>query len=209
MDILIAKYHLHPVIDHFTIALCSIGVLADILGYLVGATIGGRCPRARELSESLNKAALVLLIPGAVSAILSRLTGESEAERIWDSISPAAQQILLSDGRGWFLSHAVLGTLLMYALLAVAIWRLLLERSPMVARTRSGYCVIAVVILELTICRLVLNNSSSSPHHSGRWATHELLFLRTIKFTGDKDSITLTPENDAYAIRALSDEILV
>jgi uncharacterized membrane protein len=49
--------------------------------------------------------------------------------------------------RRWFLSHAVLGTLLMYALLALAIWRLLLERSAMVARTRSGYCVIAVVIL--------------------------------------------------------------
>jgi uncharacterized membrane protein len=52
MDILIAKYHLHPVIDHFTIALCSVGVLADILGYLVGATIGGRSPRARKLSEA-------------------------------------------------------------------------------------------------------------------------------------------------------------
>lgn len=148
MDIFVAKYHLHPIIDHFTIALCSAGVLADILSYVVGATIGRRSARARGLSERLSGAALVLLIPGAVSAVLSRLTGESEAVRVWDSISPAAQQILLSDaGRGWFLSHAVLGTYLMYALLALAIWRVLLEASATIARTRSGYWLTAVLVL--------------------------------------------------------------
>ncbi|MBV8774778.1 MAG: DUF2231 domain-containing protein [Deltaproteobacteria bacterium] len=148
MDMFIAKYHLHPIIDHFTIALCSAGVLVDILGYFVGATIARRSARAWELGERLSRAALVLLIPGAISAVLSRLTGEREAERVWDSISAAAQQILLSDaGRGWFLSHAVLGTYLMYALLALAIWRMLLEASATIARTRSGYALTAVLVL--------------------------------------------------------------
>ena len=35
----------------------------------------------------------------------------------------------------------------MYALLAVAIWRVLIEKSATIARTRSGYWVIAVVVL--------------------------------------------------------------
>jgi hypothetical protein len=39
----------------------------------------------------LRGVALVLLIPGAISAIFSRLTGELEAERLWDTISPAAR----------------------------------------------------------------------------------------------------------------------
>jgi uncharacterized membrane protein len=88
-----------------------------------------------------------LLIPGAVFAMLSRLTGESEAERVWDSISPAAQQILLSDGRGWFLSHAVLGTYLMYAVSALAIWRVLLEVWTRIARTQSAYLLVATLVL--------------------------------------------------------------
>jgi uncharacterized membrane protein len=35
MDTVIAKYHLHPIIDHFTIALLALGVLADVVGYVL------------------------------------------------------------------------------------------------------------------------------------------------------------------------------
>jgi uncharacterized membrane protein len=148
MNILIAKYHLHPIVDHFTIALCVVGVLADVIAYVVGAISTDRNTNARKLSERLSKTAIVLLVPGAVSAILSHLTGESEAERVWDSISAAAQQILLSDtGSQWFLSHAVLGTYLMYAISAIAIWRLLIELSSRIARTQAAYLVLAVAVL--------------------------------------------------------------
>jgi uncharacterized membrane protein len=37
MDTMISKYHLHPIIGHFTIALLSMGVLADIIGSLIAA----------------------------------------------------------------------------------------------------------------------------------------------------------------------------
>jgi uncharacterized membrane protein len=148
METLIAKYHLHPIIDHFTIALLGIGVLADVAGYAIAWLFGNRSSRAMRFADRLSGAALVLLIPGAISAILSRLTGESEAERVWDAISPAAQQILLSDtGSATFLSHAVLGTYLMYAFIALGTWRVLLEVQKQLKRTRLVYLVVAMVAL--------------------------------------------------------------
>ena len=148
MEILIAKYHLHPIIDHFTIALLAVGVLADVIGYLIATVCGNRSPRTKGLADRLSGAALVLLIPGALSAILSRLTGESEAERVWDTLSPAAQQILFSgSGSARFLSHAVLGTYLMYAFGALAAWRVLLEIWMKLRRTQLVYLVVAMFAL--------------------------------------------------------------
>lgn len=90
----------------------------------------------------------MLLIPGAISAIFSRLTGEIEAERLWDTISPAAQEILFSDtDPEAFLSHAVLGTYLMYAFVALAAWRVLLEIWTKLKRTQLVYLVVAMVAL--------------------------------------------------------------
>jgi uncharacterized membrane protein len=148
MEILIAKYHLHPIIDHFTIALLATGVLVDVVGYIIALLFRDGSPRISGLAERLNRSALVLLIPGAISAILSRLTGESEAERVWDSMSPAAQQILFADtGSARFLSHAVLGTYLMYAFVALAAWRVLLEIWTKLKRTQLVYLAIAMIAL--------------------------------------------------------------
>jgi uncharacterized membrane protein len=148
MEILIAKYHLHPIIDHFTIALLAMGVLADAVGYVIGMLFDNRSPRTKGLGNQLSGTALVLLIPGAISAIFSRLTGESEAERVWDTIAPAAQQILFSDtGSARFLSHAVLGTYLMYAFVALAAWRVLLEIWTKLKRTQLVYLAVSMLVL--------------------------------------------------------------
>jgi uncharacterized membrane protein len=148
MDIVIAKYHLHPIVDHFTIGLLAIGILTDIIGYLVKLLFGNASPRATELASRLCATAPVLLIPGAISAILSRFTGESEAERVWDTISPAAQRLLFSDsGFHRFLSHAVLGTYLMYAFSALAAWRLMVEIWPRLLRAQLVYFGVATVAL--------------------------------------------------------------
>ena len=45
MDTVIAKYHLHPIIDHFTIALLAMGVLADVVGYVIATLFRNRSPR--------------------------------------------------------------------------------------------------------------------------------------------------------------------
>jgi uncharacterized membrane protein len=148
MDTVIAKYHLHPIIDHFTIALLALGVLADVVGYVIATLFRNRSPRTIALADRLSGAAIVLLVPGAISVVFSRLTGESEAERVWDTISPAAQQVLFSDtGVTPFLSHAVLGTYLMYAFIALAAWRLLLEIWSQMKRTQLIYLLAAMVAL--------------------------------------------------------------
>ena len=148
MDTLIAKYHLHPIVDHFTIALLAFGVLADIAGCVIAMLFGNRSTRLKELSDRLRGAALVLIIPGAISAILSQFTGESQAERLWDTMSPAAQGILYSDtGSAAYLSHAVLGTYLMYVFVPLAVWRVLLEMWPGVRRTQLAYLGVAMLAL--------------------------------------------------------------
>jgi uncharacterized membrane protein len=148
MEMLIAKYHLHPIIDHFTIALLGVGVLADVVGYLLAALFCNRSPRLKGLGDRLSGAALVLLIPGTISSILSRLTGESEAERVWDTISPAAQQVLFSDsGSAMFLSHAILGTYLMYVFVALTACRVLLEIWTRLKPMQVVYSVVALVAL--------------------------------------------------------------
>jgi uncharacterized membrane protein len=146
METLIANYHLHPIIDHFTIALLGVGVLADVAGYLIAIMFNNRSARIKCLGDRLRGAALVLLIPGAISAVLSRFTGESEAERVWDTISPAAQAILFSDaGSARFLSHAVLGTYLMYTFVTLAIWRALLEIWTRLRYTQAVYLIVAIL----------------------------------------------------------------
>jgi len=144
---MIAKYHLHPIIDHFTIALLATGVIIDVVGYII-ALFFSKSPTMQSLAERLRGAVLILLVPGALSAILSRLTGEREAERVWETISPAAQQILLSDsGSARLLSHAVLGTYLMYVFLVLAAWRTLLETWTRLKQTQVVYLGIAMIAL--------------------------------------------------------------
>jgi uncharacterized membrane protein len=160
MEILIAKYHLHPIIDHFTIALLAMGVLADVVGYVIG--IDTRSSRAKGLGDRLSGAALVLLIPGAISAIFSRFTGEREAERVRDTIAPDAQPILFSDtGSARFLSHAVLGTYLMYAFVVLAGWRVFLEIWTTLKRTRLVYLTVAIVALSALLYQGKTGENSS------------------------------------------------
>jgi uncharacterized membrane protein len=171
MDTLIQTYHLHPIVDHFTIALLATGILADNVGYLVNSLLGHWSPHVRSLADRLSATAPVLLIPGAVSAILSRFTGESEAERVWDKISPSAQHILFSDtGFTSFLSHAVLGTYLMYVFVALAAWRLLVEILPKLKRLQPAYLAVAMIALCALLYQgktggeLVFNHGAGTAH---------------------------------------------
>jgi uncharacterized membrane protein len=168
MNIVIAKYHLHPIVDHFTIALLAIGILADVVGYLINSLFGMASPRARSLASRLCATAPVLLIPGAMSAILSKITGESEAERVWDTISPAAQRILLSDtGFQRFLSHAVLGTYLMYAFSALAAWRLMVEVWPRLKSAQLVYFGVASVALSALLYQATTGGELVYNHGAG------------------------------------------
>jgi uncharacterized membrane protein len=143
---LVSTYHLHPIVDHFTIALLAFGIAAEILAAAAILLSRGRPGFVSLLSQKLRATSLMLMIGGAAASVLSYFTGDAEADRLWDTMSPAAQQILSSsNGGSAYLSHAVLGQYLMYAFLVLAAWRVMLELSRRVERTRIAFLLLAVV----------------------------------------------------------------
>jgi uncharacterized membrane protein len=109
-DHLVSEYHLHPIVDHFTIALLAVGVAAELLAAAAILISRGGTSWLSVLCQNLRSTSLLLMVGGASAAVLSYFSGDIEADRLWDSMSPAAQQILLStEGAGQYLSHAVLG----------------------------------------------------------------------------------------------------
>ena len=144
---LVSTYHLHPVVDHFTIALLTFGIAAEILSSATVLISRGRRGRFAVWGEKLRSTSLLLMIAGAIGSVLSYFSGDAEADRLWDTMSPAAQQILSSSngGASAYLSHAVLGQYLMYAFLILAAWRVMLEWSSRLERTRIAFLAVAIV----------------------------------------------------------------
>ena len=143
---LVSTYHLHPIVDHFTIALLAFGIAAEILAAAAILLSRGQSGFASVIGQKLRATSLMLMIGGAAAAVLSYFTGDAEADRLWDTMTPAAQQILSSSNGGpAYLSHAVLGQYLMYAFLVLAAWRVMLELSRRIERTRIAFLLVAVV----------------------------------------------------------------
>ena len=143
---LVRTYHLHPIVDHFTIALLTVGIAAEILAAAAILLSRGGEGFVSVWGHKLRSTSLLLMIGGAAASVLSYLTGDTEADRLWDTMSPAAQQILSpSNGAPDYLSHAVLGHYLMYAFLILAAWRVMLELSSPLERTRIAFLIVAMV----------------------------------------------------------------
>src|SRR5580698_7120234 len=142
---LVSTYHLHPIVDHFTIALLTFGIAAEILSAAAILLSGGESLLS-VWCHKLRSTGLSLMIVGAAAAVLSYFTGDAEADRLWDTMTPAAQQILSpSNGAPDYLSHAVLGHYLMYAFLILAAWRVMLELSSRLRRTRIAFLIAGIV----------------------------------------------------------------
>ena len=142
----VSTYHLHPIVDHFTIALLTFGIAAEIVSAAAILISRGSAGFASTWGMKLRSTSLLLMIAGAGASVLSYFTGDAEADRLWDTMSPAAQQILAaSNGGPDYLSHAVLGHYLMYAFLILAAWRVMLELSSRLERTRVAFLVVAIV----------------------------------------------------------------
>jgi len=142
---LVSTDHLHPIVDHFTIALLTFGIAAEILSAAAILLSRGRASFVSVWGQKLRSTSLLLMIGGAAASVLSYFTGDAEADRLWDTMSPAAQQILLSSNGPDYLSHAVLGQRLMYAFLILAAWRVMLELSSSLQRTRIAFLIAAMV----------------------------------------------------------------
>jgi uncharacterized membrane protein len=144
---LVSTYHLHPIVDHFTIALLTFGIAAEILSAAAILLSRGRAGFLSASGLKLRSTSLLLMIAGAAASVMSYLSGDAEADRLWDTMSPAAQQILASSSGGAsdYLSHAVLGHYLMYTFLILAAWRVMLELSRRLERTRIAFLIAAMV----------------------------------------------------------------
>jgi uncharacterized membrane protein len=142
---LVKTYHLHPIVDHFTIALLTFGVAAELLSAAAILLSRGRVDCLSSWGQKLRSTSLLLMIGGAAASVLSYFTGDAEADRLWDTLSPAAQRILLSSNGPDYLSHAVLGQRLMYAFLILAVWRVMLELSSRLQRIRVVFLFVAMV----------------------------------------------------------------
>src|SRR6266852_9728256 len=93
---LVSTYHLHPIVDHFTIALLTFGIAAEILSAAAILLSRDRSDFVSDWSVKLRNTSLLLMIGGAAAGVLSYFSGDAEADRLWDTMSPAAQQILSS-----------------------------------------------------------------------------------------------------------------
>jgi uncharacterized membrane protein len=110
-----STYHLHPIVDHFTIALLTFGIAAEILAAAAILLSRGRLGVLSAWTQKLRNTSLTLMIGGAAASVLSYFSGDAEADRLWDTMSPAAQEILSPSNAPGYLSHAALGHYLMYA----------------------------------------------------------------------------------------------
>ena len=141
-----SAYHLHPIVDHFTIALLASGIAAEVLAGAAILLSRSQSDRLSLWSQNLAGTSLLLMIGGATAAVVSYLTSDPEADRLWDSMFPAAQHILASsDGAGRYLSHAVLRQYLMYSFLLLAAWRVMIEFSARLSRWRVAYLMVAAL----------------------------------------------------------------
>jgi uncharacterized membrane protein len=123
----IQKWHIHPAIDHFTVALLIVAVAADLIASMFSTRLW------------LRYAALALMIAGTAAAWGSNLTGGWEADRIWDAVKAVG-----GPGYAVVQRHAWLGDWLPWVFLVLAVWRIGVQLFGFIAGTRSLYLLVAV-----------------------------------------------------------------
>ena len=118
-------YQLHPVVDHFSVALLFTAVLID----LVASSAPNRI--------WLRYTAVLLMILGALAAGGSYLTGDVEADRIWDALGPPAKEVLKR--------HAQLGEYLAIGFGVLAVFRIVIQAFGFMAGSRPIYLIVALL----------------------------------------------------------------
>jgi uncharacterized membrane protein len=120
-------YQLHPVADHFSMALLIVAVLIDLIASSAPNRIW------------LRYTALLLMILGAIAAGASYFTGDMEADRIWNALGQPAKDVL---GR-----HAKLGEYLAIGFGVLAVWRILIQAFGFMAGSRAIYLIVALAAI--------------------------------------------------------------
>jgi uncharacterized membrane protein len=124
----IQKWHIHPAVDHFTVAILIVAVLADLFASMFSTRLW------------LRYAALALMVAGTAAAWGSNVTGGWEADRVWKTVQAAggpAYDILHR--------HAQLGDWLPWVFLVLAVWRIGIQLFGFMAGMRGLYLLFAVL----------------------------------------------------------------
>src|SRR5271156_3199829 len=118
-------YQLHPVVDHFSVALLFVAVLIDLF--------------ASPTRLWLRYTAVLLMILGALAAGGSYLTGSMEADRIWNALGQPAREVLNR--------HAQLGEYLAIGFGVLAVLRLMIQAFGFMAGLRPIYLIVAILAI--------------------------------------------------------------
>ena len=121
----IKAWQLHPVVDHFTVALIIVAILVDLVASII------------QTRMWLRYSALTIMILGTAAAWGSYLTGGWEAGRVWDNVKGPALDVLKR--------HAWLGDWLPWVFLVLAVWRIGIQFVAFITGTRPIYLMVAVV----------------------------------------------------------------
>lgn len=124
---ILQPYQLHPVADHFSVALLFVAVLIDLVASMSPTRIW------------LRYTALTLMILGALAAGASFATGDMEADRIWNALGQPARDVLHR--------HAQLGQYLAITFGVLAIWRIMIQAFGFMAGSRAIYLIVAILAI--------------------------------------------------------------
>jgi uncharacterized membrane protein len=122
---LLVRWHIHPIVDHFTIALLVVALLTDIVASILAERLW------------LRYMALTLMVLGAISAATSWFTGGGEAHATIKYLDPAGRAVLHI--------HSQLGNALMVTFAVLALWRILIQALSFMARTRQVYLALTLL----------------------------------------------------------------
>ena len=120
-------YQLHPVVDHFSVALIFVAVLIDLFASMAPTRLW------------LRYTAATLMVLGAIAAGGSFFTGDMEADRIWNALGQPAKDVLKT--------HAQLGTYLAITFGVLAVWRLMIQSLGFMAGSRGIYLIVALAAI--------------------------------------------------------------
>jgi hypothetical protein len=80
---MVRTYHLHPIVDHFTIALLTFGIAAELLSAAAILLSRERAGFLLVWGQKLRCASLLLMIGGAASVSSSYITRRIILPRVW------------------------------------------------------------------------------------------------------------------------------
>jgi uncharacterized membrane protein len=124
----IQKWHVHPAVDHFTVAILILAVLTDLFASMFSTRLW------------MRYAALALMIVGTAAAWGSNVTGGWEADRVWKAVKDAGGPAYDTLHR-----HAELGDYLPWVFLVLAVWRIGVQLFGFMAGTRGLYLLVAIL----------------------------------------------------------------